>query len=159
MAEPENFDDDLFADLYDDNEAPGGAPPTAAPAQAAPAPAAAPTPSQISYPQPSIEAPGQPEFNQAPSDIAPVIDENGYGDDYQDENYEDDDDVDFNLGNGPAAGSSVTQSQQEVSTPTFHSTRGPSAKEDGRVALQECCYVSPILRSQIEAMFKASFDA
>ncbi|OTA84708.1 hypothetical protein M434DRAFT_16338 [Hypoxylon sp. CO27-5] len=131
MAEQENFEDDLFADLYDDNDT------AAAPAPAAPAaqtPAAAPThaPAQ-SNPQPSVETPSQPEINQAPSDVAHTTEENGYDNEYPDETYDDDDDVDFNLGNGSAGAVAVTHSnsQQDDSASTYHSTRGPSAKEDG----------------------------
>ncbi|KAI5860309.1 hypothetical protein GGS23DRAFT_244879 [Durotheca rogersii] len=133
MAEPENFEDDLFADLYDDNEAGGtAAPPVAAVAAAAPA-VSAPL-SQINPPQPmSIEAPAPAEFNQVPADVAPAADENGYDDEYQDENYDDDDDVDFNLGNGPAASAVAAPPQQDASAPAFHTTRGPSAKEDGKM--------------------------
>ena len=45
--------------------------------------------------------------------------------------YDDDDDVDFNLGNGSNSAPVALPPQQEVSTPSYHSTRGPSAKEDG----------------------------
>ncbi|OTB07021.1 hypothetical protein M426DRAFT_92737 [Hypoxylon sp. CI-4A] len=137
MAEPENFEDDLFADLYDDNDA------SAVPAQAkAPAPAPAqsaqvqaPAPVAAPIPQPSVEAPSQPEFDQTHNDVAYAAEENGYGDEYQDEAYEDDDDVDFNLGNDPSATGSAAQPQQEDMA-SYHTTRGPSAKEDGTIALE-----------------------
>jgi hypothetical protein len=118
MAEPENFEDDLFADLYDDNEA--------APAAA---PAAAPVP-QYSHPVP--EAPANTKPDAAPDNGAGHIQGDGYGGDYQEENYDDDDDVDFNLGNGSAGitTASAPPARDEVSTPTYNS-RGPSAKEDG----------------------------
>ncbi|RYP78339.1 hypothetical protein DL771_000524 [Monosporascus sp. 5C6A] len=129
MAEPENFEDDLFADLYDDNE-----PSSASAPVAAPAPAPAPAPSQ---PQPAAEAPAQPQPESNHADAGPHPADDGYGDDYQEENYEDDDDVDFNLGNGssgtPAA---APPPQQDMSAHSFHSTRGPSAKEDGPLALE-----------------------
>ncbi|KAI5922657.1 hypothetical protein F4810DRAFT_711251 [Camillea tinctor] len=117
MAEPENFEDDLFADLYDDNET-----------SAAPAPLSAPPKPQ---PPPPAEVVAQPELDQAPVEDVAAVAENGYGDDFQEDNYEDDDDVDFNLGNGPTSNVAAA-SQQEVSTPTYHATRGPSAKEDGQ---------------------------
>ncbi|RYP88564.1 hypothetical protein DL769_000260 [Monosporascus sp. CRB-8-3] len=124
MAEPENFDDDLFADLYDDNEPSSASAPVAAPAPA-------PVPSQ---PQPASEAPAQPQPESTPADAGPHPADDGYGEDYQEENYEDDDDVDFNLGNGsggtPAA---APPPQQDMSAHSFHSTRGPSAKEDGKM--------------------------
>ncbi|KAI0164383.1 hypothetical protein GGR52DRAFT_119207 [Hypoxylon sp. FL1284] len=131
MADAENFEDDLFADLYDDNE------PTAAPAPAASAPQAAAIPTQ---PEPqSIEAPGQLELDQAAANVAPVApaaEENGaYDDTYQEDAYDDDDDVDFNLGNDQssvtATAIAAAQSQHDESTPTFHGARAPGAKEDG----------------------------
>ncbi|KAI1500762.1 hypothetical protein F5X99DRAFT_226287 [Biscogniauxia marginata] len=124
MAEPESFEDDLFADLYDDNDtsaAPAPAPAPASTSTSAPAPAPP-------KPQLSAEVVAQPEYDPGHGDIAPTT-ENGY-DDIQEDNYEDDDDVDFNLGNGPSSNVAAPY-QQEVSTPTFHTTRGPSAKEDG----------------------------
>ncbi|KAI1103171.1 hypothetical protein F4804DRAFT_238795 [Jackrogersella minutella] len=131
MADPENFEDDLFADLYDDNDG-SAAPAPAAPVPAAPAPAPQPTPTPASFnPQPSIETYNRPEPDQVPSDVAHTVDENGYGDDYQEDNYDDDDDVDFNLGNGPTSAAAVAHSQQDDSASMYHSTRGPSAKEDG----------------------------
>ncbi|KAI1081389.1 hypothetical protein F5B20DRAFT_63694 [Whalleya microplaca] len=130
MADPENFEDDLFDDLYDDNEGAVAPAQASAPAHAAPAPAPAP-----SKPQPSFEPAGQPEVDQTPMDTAPAAEENGYGDDYPEDAYDDDDDVDFNLGNGQGFSGSAPP-QQEVSTPTYNSSaRGPSAKEDGICAL------------------------
>ncbi|KAI1380630.1 hypothetical protein F4677DRAFT_193475 [Hypoxylon crocopeplum] len=128
MAEPENFEDDLFADLYDDNEAPAASAPSAPAAAQAPAPAPAPAPLK---PQPSIEPPSRPDFEQLFGHVVPTAEEIGYGDDYQDENYDDDDDVDFNLGNGPATISEGAQQQHDESASAFHTTRGPSSKEDG----------------------------
>ncbi|KAI0473111.1 hypothetical protein GGR56DRAFT_599421 [Xylariaceae sp. FL0804] len=117
MADPENFEDDLFADLYDDND-------TSA-AQAS-------VPSATSQPQPPVEAAAQPGALQPSDNGVPHGLENGYGDDYQDDNYEEDDDVDFNLGNGPTTAAQVAPvKQEETPTPSFHTTRGPSAKEDG----------------------------
>ncbi len=86
------------------------------------------TPSQ---PQPVNEVVAQPEPEPAPTDVGPRTDDGGYGDDYQEETYDDDDDVDFNLGNGSSNVPAAPPPQQDVSTPSFHSTRGPSAKEDG----------------------------
>lgn len=59
--------------------------------------------------------------------------ENGYGDDYHDEAYDDEDDVDFDLGNGPtnSIAAAAPTRQEESPGPAFHTTRGPSAKEDG----------------------------
>ncbi|KAI2618166.1 hypothetical protein GGR54DRAFT_640734 [Hypoxylon sp. NC1633] len=121
MAEPENFEDDLFADLYDDNEASAApAPAVAAPQASAPAPP---------IPQPTVEAPPQAEIEHAPSDVMPTTEENGY-DEYQDENYDDDDDVDFNLGNDLST-AAVANPSQDDTTPSYHPVRGPASKEDG----------------------------
>ncbi|KAI1142557.1 hypothetical protein F5Y05DRAFT_231016 [Hypoxylon sp. FL0543] len=131
MAEQENFEDDLFADLYDDNDAPA-APAPAPAASAAQTPAAAPPPAPVQLnSQPAVEVPNRADFDQAPSDVAHTAEENGYGDEYQEENYEDDDDVDFNLGNGNSGATAVAHSQHDDSASAYHATRGPSAKEDG----------------------------
>ncbi|KAI1463951.1 uncharacterized protein F4812DRAFT_228349 [Daldinia caldariorum] len=141
MAETENFEDDLFADLYDDNDA-AAAPPSAAAtaatattaaaaapaAQVSTAPVPTPTPSN---PQQSIETPSQYEMDQTHNEVAYTTEENGYGEEYQDENYEDDDDVDFNLGNGPSGAVTAAQPQQDDSASAYHTARGASAKEDG----------------------------
>ncbi|KAI1773437.1 hypothetical protein F4818DRAFT_422567 [Hypoxylon cercidicola] len=129
MADAENFEDDLFADLYDDNE------PAAAPVPSAPAVQAATTSAQ-SKPQPSIEAHTRLEPDQAPNDAAAMGEENvAYDDTYQDEVYDDDDDVDFNLGNDQSSVTATTnaQPQHEESTPTYHGSRSSGAKEDGKM--------------------------
>lgn len=112
MTEPENFEDDLFADLYDDNE-------PAKPAQSQPAaapPAAAPASYDTSYNEP-----------------AQTTEYDGGGETHMNNNEEyeeDDDDVDFNLGNG-------TTTTQHADTPTYSTptpvtaSKGPNAKEDG----------------------------
>lgn len=116
----------LILNSYDDNEA------SSAPA---PAPAAAPPPTAPSQPQPVHEPVAQPEPESAPADVGMKVEDGGYGDDYQEEAYDDDDDVDFNLGNGsnstPAAPQSQSHYQQDVSAPAYHNNRGSSAKEDG----------------------------
>ncbi|KAI1642446.1 hypothetical protein F4815DRAFT_291549 [Daldinia loculata] len=134
MAETENFEDDLFADLYDDNDASAAPPPPAAAAVAAPAVQAptahvpTPTPQNV---QQSVEEPNHHEIDRAHSEMAYAAEENGYGEEYQDENYEDDDDVDFNLGNGPSGAVTIAQPQQDDSASAYHAARGASAKEDG----------------------------
>jgi hypothetical protein len=59
--------------------------------------------------------------------------ENGYGDGYHEDAYDDDDDVDFNLGNGPTNNNNgASQMKHEESPgPSYHTTRGSSGKEDG----------------------------
>jgi hypothetical protein len=109
------------ADLssYDDNDA-----------AAAPAPAAAPAHHEPVAAEPIIApAPASAPFDEH---AASVGDENGYGHDYNDneEAYDDDDDeVDFNLGN--SSNHAPAPKQEEVSTPAYHAARGPGAKEDG----------------------------
>ncbi|KAI1850625.1 hypothetical protein JX265_004335 [Neoarthrinium moseri] len=118
----ENFEDDLFADLYDDNDA-----------SAAPAPPSAPVKEQ----QPAAVDPSPvaaPADGPSDGHAASAGDENGYGGDYHEneEAYDDDDDVDFNLGNGSAHAAAPVHQQEEAETPSFHAARGgPSAKEDG----------------------------
>ncbi|KAI8956598.1 hypothetical protein F5Y11DRAFT_361584 [Daldinia sp. FL1419] len=131
MAETENFEDDLFADLYDDNDAAAVPPPVAAVASAVQIPTAPALASAPSNPQQSVETPSHHEIDQTHSEMAYTTEENGYGEEYQDENYEDDDDVDFNLGNGPSGAVAIAQPQQDDSTSTYPATRGASAKEDG----------------------------
>ncbi|KAJ3563436.1 hypothetical protein NPX13_g8196 [Xylaria arbuscula] len=128
MADPENFEDDLFADLYEDS-APTASAPDPKPA---PATASVPTPSAVatSIAQPVVDRLPEPQAEH--DEMAHGAVENGYGDDYHEDAYEDDDDVDFDLGNGPVAGSTAMQAKHEESPgPAFHTTRGPSAKEDG----------------------------
>ncbi|KAI0206876.1 hypothetical protein F4808DRAFT_405634 [Astrocystis sublimbata] len=136
MADPENFEDDLFADLYDDND--GSAPTASAPAAVpAPVPVAAPAVSSITppvaqrAPEPAHEhVSDETTYNHAAAD-------NNYGDDYrhhEDAYDDDDDDVDFDLGNGPSNnGSAAPMKHEDSPGPSYHSTRGPSAKEDGKM--------------------------
>ncbi|KAH8671252.1 hypothetical protein BX600DRAFT_242984 [Xylariales sp. PMI_506] len=127
MTEPENFEDDLFADLYDDNDASAAAAPTAA--ATAPPPVPAPVKQEPAIPDPPAHDEPEPQYDDQQNHMG---DENGYGGEYADneEPYDDDDDVDFNLGNG-ASSHALAPRQEEVSTPTFHTNKGPSAKEDG----------------------------
>lgn len=82
--------------------------------------------------QSSIEAPSQPEPEQAYGNAVSAAEEtNVYDDSYQDEAYDDDDDVDFNLGDGPSTSAAAMQPQHEESTPMYNTTRGPATKEDG----------------------------
>ncbi|ORY68721.1 uncharacterized protein BCR38DRAFT_137334 [Pseudomassariella vexata] len=116
MAEPENFEEDLFADLYDDNDT------AATPAASKPEPSS----------EPHAPAAPVPEYNPDESAHA-AAEQNGYGEEYHEDTYEDDDDVNFNLGNTASNNDANSHSQQDVSTPTYHSHsgRGSSAKEDG----------------------------
>ncbi|KAI1178632.1 hypothetical protein F4777DRAFT_537324 [Nemania sp. FL0916] len=146
MADPENFEDDLFADLYDDNDAsaPTAPVPVAAPAPAV-APAAAQTPVSISIPVPLPEQIAAPQVEHVADEAVHGTTENGYGDDYHEEAYDDEDDVDFDLGNGPATTAIAPSTKLEESPgPVFHTTRGPSAKEDGYgLILDRICQPRP----------------
>ncbi|KAH8158158.1 hypothetical protein CIB48_g10091 [Xylaria polymorpha] len=131
MADPENFEDDLFADLYDDND--GSAPMATAP-PSAPAPAPAPAPVVASITPPVAQKAPEPQHEHAFDETNHGAGENGYGDDYHEDAYDDDDDVDFDLGNGPTNSTMAAPMKQEESPgPSFHTTRGPSAKEDGKM--------------------------
>ncbi|KAH6652695.1 hypothetical protein BKA67DRAFT_536421 [Truncatella angustata] len=129
MADNENFEDDLFADLYDDNEAAAAAAPAA---PVAPAPAAAPVTRQAA---PAEAVAPAAEHDAAQYDqYMPTGDDNGHSGDYHDNEdaYDDDDDVDFNLGNGSSSAHNAgLRHEEEVAMPSFHS-KGPSNKgEDG----------------------------
>jgi len=130
MADQDNFEEDLFADLYDDNDA--------------------------SKPAPATTTSG----NVAESAPAAATQDNGAAgaedanNDQEEDDDDDDDDVDFNLG-GPstgmnsntAAAETVSHSMpetrdshdvygaqdggQSVQTPTFGSVHKASAKDDG----------------------------
>jgi len=79
MAEPENFEEDLFADLYDGDDN------TSKPATTAPEVQAEP------------EAPTQIQTEEtAPAEEA---EQNGDGDQHMYNGEDEDDDIDFNLGN------------------------------------------------------------
>ncbi|KAK1980751.1 hypothetical protein LZ30DRAFT_689709 [Colletotrichum cereale] len=133
MTEPENFEEDLFADLYDDD--------TPAKPAAVQEAASAPAPAPASVPQQSIETHADPPAQQVP--------DYGGGDDqmkYEDD--EDDDDVDFNLGGDSAGGggggggggsyappsNGVGNMKDEEPTYSTSTAKNPSAKEDGWVA-------------------------
>ncbi|KAK4453750.1 hypothetical protein QBC34DRAFT_421901 [Podospora aff. communis PSN243] len=117
MTEPENFDDELFADLYNDDE----------PGQKA---TAAPVAEQYSAVQPTTE--DKQEFGDS---AGPDQDYNG-GDSNmnQDEYEDDDDDVDFNLGDGPVTAVSHHEEKPvsyNAPPPPPPQAKGPNAKEDG----------------------------
>ncbi|KAK1724637.1 uncharacterized protein BDZ83DRAFT_778460 [Colletotrichum acutatum] len=131
MTEPENFEEDLFADLYDDDT----------PAKPAAAQQPAPPPAPVAVPQQSVEThaepPPQPEAEYG----------GGGGDDqmkYEEE--DDDDEVDFNLGGDGGGGggggsggntgyappsNGFAGNKQEEPTYSTSTAKNPSAKEDG----------------------------
>ncbi|CAH0004793.1 unnamed protein product [Clonostachys byssicola] len=123
MADGENFEEDLFADLYDDNDA------AKAPAPAAPAAAPAPPP----QPAAPVEEAPQPEFHDQtnstsvqPVAVAPTTN--------YDQDDDDDDDVDFNLGGGGSvAPQNAAPHQEDAHSPPYGSVHKASAKEDGKM--------------------------
>ncbi|KAL7932291.1 hypothetical protein V8C35DRAFT_307925 [Trichoderma chlorosporum] len=112
MTEAENFEDDLFADLYEDADAKPTAPVASAVQNA------------------DTKAHDQPEPATAP---APAGDEDHAGYDAMNQDADDDeDDVDFNLGGGNASSSNNVMPQDDMpSTPPYGTVHKASAKEDG----------------------------
>ncbi|KAK4152920.1 hypothetical protein C8A00DRAFT_15826 [Chaetomidium leptoderma] len=136
MTEPENFDDELFADLYNDDE-PAGRPTRAPePDQYSAVPAAAP---EIKH-EHAEDAGQHQDYNGG--EAAQVK--------YDEEEEDDDDEIDFNLGNGPSA--AVTHHDHHENqdhhdhndhydekpaynaapAPAVHA-KGPNSKEDGKM--------------------------
>jgi RNA-binding protein Musashi len=116
MADGDNFEEDIFADLYDDNDAakPGAAP---------------------EAPAPSHDAPSkpQPEDDQDHAMPSMKTDDEQHDQAYDDD---DDDDVDFNLGGGGGAAASSVMHQgpshdDAGSPPSYGAVHKASAKEDG----------------------------
>ncbi|PHH84651.1 hypothetical protein CDD83_1608 [Cordyceps sp. RAO-2017] len=118
MTEPENFEEDLFADLYDDHEAPKGAPRP----QAVSAPPANEHDVQVDFSAPTASEPPQLAEEEQ---VRPEPDDGGDDD-------EDDDDVDFNLGGGTNGAAAPAVSHHDApSTPPYGTVHRASAKEDG----------------------------
>ncbi|KAH8910992.1 hypothetical protein BR93DRAFT_934543 [Coniochaeta sp. PMI_546] len=124
MTEPENFEDDLFADLYNDDE------PAPKPQAASDQPAAAQPPADDDSYEPSQE-PNQQYNDQNGQDS--YMNQGDGGDE------DDDDDVDFNLGNGNSTAHHDHDHDHE-DTPQGYGipqqqhpghSRGPNSKEDG----------------------------
>ncbi|KAF7537446.1 hypothetical protein G7Z17_g12854 [Cylindrodendrum hubeiense] len=122
MTEPENFEEDLFADLYEDNDASKPAPPPKAPAPVVPEP-----------------QPIHPSVNEQPG-IS--YDHDIGGDETMNQDLDDDDDeVDFNLGGGGGGGGggmsnmmNHASAPEDVPTPPPYGTvHKASAKEDGKM--------------------------
>ncbi|EGX96432.1 RNA recognition protein, RNP-1 [Cordyceps militaris CM01] len=117
MAESENFEEDLFADLYEDGDAPKGATGPQPPKPAEPVAPSAPAPQTTA---------AESSNNQGGN----AMDE---GDD------DDDDDVDFNLGGGAGAPTSNSyappepEHELESAAPAFGTVHKASAKDDGKM--------------------------
>jgi len=101
MAEPENFEDDLFADLYEDDTKPA----PSAPERRSP-PAVVNGSSGV-----KAEEPASTELNTT-----------GEHQEYKEEVEQDDDDIDFNLGGGDNHSAPAHQERD---------AHGPGIKEDG----------------------------
>ncbi|KAG7114738.1 hypothetical protein HYQ46_011284 [Verticillium longisporum] len=125
MTEPENFEDDLFADLYDDDAAPSK-------------PAAAAPPTIASVPAPVVEpAAPAPAYNEAHNEAPVQTNQDEPADNQIAYDDDDDDDVDFNLGGGapappPPPPSNGFSHHEETSYSGRGSAKNPSAKEDGK---------------------------
>ncbi|KAF5651515.1 heterogeneous nuclear ribonucleoprotein HRP1 [Fusarium sp. NRRL 52700] len=122
MTEPENFEDDLFADLYDDNDA---AKPASAPAAAAP-------------PAPEVQPPTNLHNNDNDDHNGMQQHEETGGDEHMTQDPDDDDDdVDFNLGGGGGYSGSGHTGQADMHddapTPPYGTVHKASAKEDGKM--------------------------
>ncbi|KAK4138806.1 hypothetical protein BT67DRAFT_369577 [Trichocladium antarcticum] len=119
MTEPENFDDELFADLYNDDE----------PAH---------KPAAASQPDHSAVQATPDDTNEAAEDAGQYQDRHHNGGEsaqvkYEEEAEEEDDDIDFNLGNGPSAAATHYDEKPTYSAPPPPTipVKGPNAKEDG----------------------------
>ncbi|KAI9736488.1 MAG: hypothetical protein M1818_005998 [Claussenomyces sp. TS43310] len=104
MAEPENFEDDLFADLYADEE----------------------DTSKPSQPAPEVRA--EPAVVNGTSEVqtqskVEESDQNGHASHQGYDEHEGDDEIDFNLGNGSGNDYSAQQEREQA--------HGPGIKEDG----------------------------
>ncbi|KAG5982612.1 hypothetical protein E4U55_001679 [Claviceps digitariae] len=115
MTEPENFEEDLFADLYDDNDAS-----TAPPAPAAP-PVVEPSKTDDQVMTSSLNEHAQQDQN---------MHQDGADDGDDDD---DDDDVDFHLGGSRDNHNTATAPSHDVdaSTPPYGTVHKASAKDDG----------------------------
>ncbi|RGP70535.1 heterogeneous nuclear ribonucleo hrp1 [Fusarium longipes] len=120
MTEPENFEDDLFADLYDDNDAP----------KPASAPVAAPAAPPASEVQPPTNT-----HDDNNDHNATYQHQDATGDEHMNQDQDDDDDdVDFNLGGGSYGGhTGQTGTHDDAQTPPYGTVHKASAKEDGKM--------------------------
>ncbi|KAG6027335.1 hypothetical protein E4U41_000961, partial [Claviceps citrina] len=114
MTEPENFEDDLFADLYDDNDV------SKAPSAPAAAPAVEPSKTDDQAMTSTFNDHAQQDQNML----------HDGGEDGEDE----DDDVDFNLGGRDGNNAAAAPSHDvDASTPPYGTAHKASAKDDGSI--------------------------
>ncbi|KAH6604867.1 RNA recognition protein [Trichoderma cornu-damae] len=113
MTEAENFEDDLFADLYEDTDAKPAAPVASA------------------VQNTDDKAPDQPEPADAPFSAGDG--DNASYDAMNQDADDDEDDVDFNLGGGgPSNNNTNVMPQDDMpATPPYGTVHKASAKEDG----------------------------
>ncbi|KAJ4302296.1 hypothetical protein N0V88_002439 [Collariella sp. IMI 366227] len=128
MTEPENFDDELFADLYNDDE-----------------PASKSAVKQEADQFSAIQASAPEVQHEEVEDIGQQHIYNGGDGDVkyeEDAEEDDDDDIDFNLGNGPSTTMAMHHDHHDHhdhdEKPTYSApptlaapAKGPNAKEDG----------------------------
>ncbi|ODA80377.1 hypothetical protein RJ55_03335 [Drechmeria coniospora] len=114
MTEPENFEEDLFADLYDDNDGSKNAPVSNHPAA------------------PSADVPDVHESHMPKAHDHTPPDERGEVNNGLEEE-DDDDEVDFNLGGGSTSAPPPAQHDDMPTTPPFGSVHKASAKDDGKM--------------------------
>ncbi|KAJ6443360.1 heterogeneous nuclear ribonucleoprotein HRP1 [Purpureocillium lavendulum] len=114
MTEPENFEEDLFADLYDDNDAAKGAP--------APPPVAPVNDATDDGGDAAASAAHNTEDAAGDADMT-----------HEAEDDDDDDEVDFNLGGGSTVAAPLAQHDDTPSTPPYGTVHKASAKEDGKM--------------------------
>ncbi|ROT41393.1 hypothetical protein SODALDRAFT_118437 [Sodiomyces alkalinus F11] len=127
MTEPENFEEDLFADLYDDDTA--SAPKPIKTEAAAPVAPAAPEPepaAEAAASAPAAYGENEQTYAAVHQDLG-----GGGGGERMYEDDDDDDDVDFNLGGGGPPPTSHTPHTNDEPTYSRGVAKNPSAKEDG----------------------------
>ncbi|KAL2023811.1 hypothetical protein VTK56DRAFT_1078 [Thermocarpiscus australiensis] len=120
MTEPENFEDELFADLYNDDE---------------------PTSKPVAEPEPDQSSAVQSAAESRNDNVEEVTEQDQNGRDISQAKYEEeaeeeeDDEIDFNLGNGPSTTVTRHDSKPPTSAPPTPAApaKGPNAKEDGKM--------------------------
>lgn len=149
MTEPENFDDELFADLYVGHDHLGvsfAASLTRLFSYNDDEPAGQPARAPETDKTQSTEQTAQASSHVNGNDTGQQADQNGGDDGDEEEEEDDDDDIDFNLGNVPTTALSTQHDRQashesqeqheDKPTPSAAPApaapaRGPNAKEDG----------------------------
>ncbi|EQL04000.1 heterogeneous nuclear ribonucleoprotein HRP1 [Ophiocordyceps sinensis CO18] len=116
MTEPESFEEDIFADLYDDNEPKAASMPEVSRQPADKYEAGVDVAAVVSNESPQVAEGDQMQYDAA-----------------DDDEDEEDDEVDFNLGGGSNSIAPVVQHHDAPSTPPYGTVHKASAKEDGKM--------------------------